>query len=626
MCPKDTYQAVSRGFLLLAIAACLGSAQQTGPDWRKIGSTAIELSLASPVTGPVESVWFSADGGTLYARTAAGRTFETNNSETWKLSTVTQKPISTEFAVAIRAPFAGAKTVTAGERMYALGAHLYQSDDGGRTWANLTGFQRESVIGSGQHDLAVSPRDPEQLVVANDYGVWRSFDGGLSWAGLNQSLPNLMARRILSTPNGAAGVRISVDRIGPVETLSGGRDWLRVVDPAVDEESRLRQLFPATPGVEITAIQRGGELIYAGAADGRIWVSFDRGGSWSPSREAGGGPVNGFFVDPGRPSTALAALGGSGAHVLRTTNSGIFWDDLSANLPNAAAHGITASSGDGAVYVATSQGIFFTRADIDNSGTSAWMRISDNLPNAPAFDVKLSPSGDQVYVSLEGYGIYAGAAPHRARSLRIVNAADFTSRAAAPGSLLSVLGSRVISAKGDSLEFPVLAASESASQVQVPFEVTRGNVTLALETSSASGTTRFRLALPVQPVAPAIFVSTEGEPMILDADSGLMLDARNTGKSNSRIQILATGLGKVRPEWPTGLAAPLANPPAVAVRVRAFLDRVPVEVTRSVLAPGYIGFYLVELQLPPVVNAGPAELYLEAEGQESNRVRIFLEP
>jgi uncharacterized protein (TIGR03437 family) len=60
--------------------------------------------------------------------------------------------------------------------------------------------------------------------------------------------------------------------------------------------------------------------------------------------------------------------------------------------------------------------------------------------------------------------------------------------------------------------------------------------------------------------------------------------------------------------------------------VKVYLDRAPVEVTRATLAPGYIGFYLVEVQLPEIVNAGPAELYMEAGGQPSNRVRIYLLP
>jgi uncharacterized protein (TIGR03437 family) len=63
----------------------------------------------------------------------------------------------------------------------------------------------------------------------------------------------------------------------------------------------------------------------------------------------------------------------------------------------------------------------------------------------------------------------------------------------------------------------------------------------------------------------------------------------------------------------------------VIASVRAFLDRTPVPVTRATLAPGYIGFYLVEVQLPAVVNSGPAELYITAGDQESNRVALLLE-
>ena len=60
--------------------------------------------------------------------------------------------------------------------------------------------------------------------------------------------------------------------------------------------------------------------------------------------------------------------------------------------------------------------------------------------------------------------------------------------------------------------------------------------------------------------------------------------------------------------------------------VRAFLDRVPVEVTRATLAPAYVGFYLVEIQVPKLVDYGPAELYLEVDGQPSNHVRVYIEP
>jgi uncharacterized protein (TIGR03437 family) len=85
-------------------------------------------------------------------------------------------------------------------------------------------------------------------------------------------------------------------------------------------------------------------------------------------------------------------------------------------------------------------------------------------------------------------------------------------------------------------------------------------------------------------------------------------------------------LGKVRPDWPTGLAAPIENPPAVVADVKVYLDGAPLPVTRATLAPSYIGFYLIEVQLPPITNLGTSELYLSAGGQESNRVPMVLEP
>jgi uncharacterized protein (TIGR03437 family) len=114
--------------------------------------------------------------------------------------------------------------------------------------------------------------------------------------------------------------------------------------------------------------------------------------------------------------------------------------------------------------------------------------------------------------------------------------------------------------------------------------------------------------------------------MIYDADTGLLLDARNAAHSNGRIQILATGLGKVQPAWPTNLAAPMDNPPAVVAGIKAYLDGAPLQVTNATLAPGYIGFYLIEVQLSAIANLGTSALHLTADGQESNHVQIVIEP
>jgi uncharacterized protein (TIGR03437 family) len=526
-----------------------------------------------------------------------------------------------------RLPESGAKLAVAAaapESIYALGTQLYRSDDGGRSWSNLTAFRNQSIIGPALHSVAVSPGDPDQLAVANDFGVWRSMDGGLSWSGMNLHLPNLPVIRILATPGPTHGTRILVRDLGAMELPPGSEAWQPTYDAQAESENNALRRVTQELGTRITAVAASGQTVYAGAADGRIWVSIDAEGTWTASpRTVTSGPVERIFADPTEPRVALAAVGGSGAHVLRTTNSGAFWDDLTSNLPDAPAHGVTADRSAGAVYVATDKGVFFALADLENAGPApVWTPISASLPAAPATDVKLDPNGYQLYAALEGYGVYATAAPHRLRTLRLVNAADFSTRAAAPGSLISVVGGRVNAANAGTLSFPVLAASETESQIQVPFEASASNFSLAL----ATRTGRFTLGLPVQAVSPAIFVNRDSSPMVLDGDSGLMLDGRNAAHSGARLQILATGLGKVRPDWPTGMAAPLENPPVVAASVKAYLDRVPVPVTHAALAPGYIGFYLIEVQLPALVNAGPAELYITADGQESNRVQVVLEP
>jgi uncharacterized protein (TIGR03437 family) len=357
-------------------------------------------------------------------------------------------------------------------------------------------------------------------------------------------------------------------------------------------------------------------------------MSTDGGVSFNPTTMPQGttGRVERIWVNAaGSSVVALAALSGNGPHLLRTTNGGQFWDVLDANLPPGSAWSVTADRAAGAIYVATDKGVFYGHADLQGATTNpvTWQNLTDQLPAARATDVLLDPAGVQLYIALDGYGLWATAAPHRRTALQIVNAADFSTRPAAPGSLLSVVGARVTAAKGGDLNYPVLANPLGESQIQVPFEAVGPNVALALETESGS----VRRDLTVQPVSPAILLlDRDGTPALYDADSGLALDGRTTAHSNGRVQIMATGLGRVTPDWPTGLQAPLTGPPSVIAPVKAYLDGTPLQVTQATLAPGHIGFYLVEVQLPAITNMGTSELYISADGQNSNRVQIVVEP
>ena len=213
----------------------------------------------------------------------------------------------------------------------------------------------------------------------------------------------------------------------------------------------MKSQYAALVGARISAVAGEGDIVYTGSEDGRIWVSIDGGRSFrqSPLPEGTSGKVERIFADSAEPRVALAALSGGGTHLLRTTNTGTFWDSLDGNLPDAPARGVTAERASGAIYLATDKGVFYAQADLENpsAGPVVWTALTENLPAAPATDARLDPAGVQLYISLDGYGVFATAAPHRARSLKIVNAADFSTRPAAPGSLLSIVGARVSEAR-----------------------------------------------------------------------------------------------------------------------------------------------------------------------------------
>jgi uncharacterized protein (TIGR03437 family) len=629
------------------LSAPLLRAQVADLDWRHIGNSALELGLPSVGTGPVDRVWYSADGSTLYASTRSGRTYQSTDFEQWQrvLDSRIAPPAQT-LAPASSSPEKGAKfSIQAGtsSRLYALGSYVYRSEDGGNSWSNLTAYKGTCILGSRLSDVAVSPRDPNQIVVASENGVWRSMDAGASWSGLNEFLPNLPAGHLEGVPTGTQGVRLRLSGTtvpgsnAEIEWAPGEKTAWKPLDGSDNSNApRDRDLKAALSTVlnrSITAVAMTKNYIYAGDSEGWLEASYDGGVSWGTTFKLGElGNVESIWIDPNDPRVAVAALRAQTSgnttqarpvYVLRTMNGGIFWDDITANLPEtASARGVTADRASGAVYVATDAGVFYTTTDLGSaSRPTVWSAIGATLPAVPASDVRLDSGANQLYVALDGYGVYVALAPHRLHDARVVNAADYSSRPAAPGTLLSVLGSRIQSAQSDNAAVPVLDATDRASQIQVPFEAQGDTVSLSLQAAAGPLT----VGLPLQNVSPAIFVDPEGTPLIMDAE-GILLDSTKPAQANTRIQVLATGLGRVQPGWPTGLAAPLKEPPSVVASVRGYLDGVEVQVISATLAPGYVGFYLVEIQLPRIVNAGAGALLIEAEGQPSNRVRLYLEP
>jgi uncharacterized protein (TIGR03437 family) len=568
-------------------------------------------------------------------------------------------------ALVVRHPYLGG-------RSYALGRHLYRSPDEGNTWINLTGDGLGSIIGNVQTSIAFHPANPDLIVVSNLAGLWRSADGGLSWDSLNDRLPNFPASHFLTGEAPGENLRIQARGLGSFEWMPGPAAAWRLVgdasaaDPvshweSVDHARHSPELlaqstavtasfrvwidgtpvspdltrcsFESCPDPErhfITAVAiSGGELsegvLYAGTSDGLLWVSDNSGASWRRADITGGDdrPVTALYVDAGDPLSAIAALEGEeGSRLFRTNNGGRFWDDITVGLP---AGRITAVSGTAkglAVYAAGEFGVFYSRGNwqLPAAGQS-WSAITANLPAGRVHDLLLDTVSGFLFASVEGFGVYRLRAPAVLEALRVLNAADLTQRAAAPGGLLTILGADVEGASVSGAQAPLLASSEREAQIQVPFEASGDQLELSLRTRQG----RARIGYPLAAVSPAIFVD-RGGPLVLDAGTGRLLGPAFPAGASSQVLILATGLGRVNPDWPTGVPAPLSDPPQTVSPVRAYLNGMPLKVLSAALAGGYIGTYVVQAELPAVLEYGAGELALEVGGRLSNTVRIFTQP
>ena len=641
----STLPALAAGLLLLAVPAAQGL-----PGWTRIGGTGVAAGLAGPAGRPVDAAWFSADGrrlfaalkdGTLWSSEDAGRTWEEARREPLGPKARLDREDGIGFAEVLRNPYRAGV-------LYALGEHLYRSDDGGGEWTNLTAAGGVSIIGEWQDVLAISPSDPDLIVVGNSMGLWKSHDSGVTWSSLNARLPNFPEARFVDV-DAAGALELDARRLGPVALARTAAGAIWRAAPALAPPAMLAPPSKASPGIHgpmppgyeaaelpwegpvfpacpdgtacgsrlVTAMASSGHL-WAGTSDGRIWVSRDDGAQWSLSwNDPEGRAVTRIWADPALPHTALALASG---RVLRSTNAGTSWFDISSDLPEAEWTALAGDTSAGTVYVGGPLGVFFARTDLHQPGPAgAWAPISDGLPSPTVGDLALEPLRGRLYAALPGHGIYWTRTPQVEQALRVVSSADLGQRPAAPGSLLTVLGGPAFSVRADGKPAPVLDTGGDQTQVQVPYGVEGRSVRLRLDARGES----HLFDMQLRRVSPAVFV-VGGDPLILDAGTGALVGWRRPAVPGGSVLVMATGLGEVSPSWPAGVPSPDIDPPQPIARIQARIGGVPAQVLSSYLASGYVGIYVVEVAVPPDAQPGSVRLTIEADGQPSNRVPLVI--
>ena len=173
-----------------------------------------------------------------------------------------------------------------------------KSTDGGHTWTCFT------ATGEGFLALAIDPRQPDVLYGAGSLGVWRSVDGGATWASASQGLP----------ADGATAM--ALDRTPPAEPAKLYAATAAGLFASVDGAATWHLLGAALPGgaTRLVVDPRAPDHLYAGIPDAGVFHSADGGSTWSQLRRGLPAPLfSGVFeLDPVLPATLYAGTDGKG--------------------------------------------------------------------------------------------------------------------------------------------------------------------------------------------------------------------------------------------------------------------------------------------------------------------------
>jgi uncharacterized protein (TIGR03437 family) len=167
--------------------------------------------------------------------------------------------------------------------------------------------------------------------------------------------------------------------------------------------------------------------------------------------------------------------------------------------------------------------------------------------------------------------------------------------------------------------------SPNQINAQVPFELSPGSVTVEVKPPSSAS---LRQTITVAPAAPGIFTTNQGATgpgVILHAADFSLVTESAPAKPGEFVSVFCTGLGQLINPVADGNAAP--NPPpetVLATEVR--VGNILANVTFSGLAPGFVGLYQVNVQVPMGAPAGIAvPLVLASGGVSSNAVTIAIQ-
>jgi hypothetical protein len=268
-----------------------------------------------------------------------------------------------------------------------LGGGVYRSLDSARTWTLASAGLNLSLVSA----LVADPAAPDTLYAATFDGVEKSADGGVSWQGVNTGLPVDPVAALALVPGSHQTLFAATRGGGLLQSADGGVTWSASSQGLTDSFVSSIAVDPSNP----STLYAGTAHPYDGTQSERVFKSTDGGSTWAQtSLDASSFSIDFLAVNPGNPSQVVAGSQGSVGY-FQSLDSGKTWSKVASN---ASCGGVNAILFSGSTtYLGTTAGVCRS-----TDGGKTW------LPSAVA---SLASVSALLIDPADSSTLYAGASP-----------------------------------------------------------------------------------------------------------------------------------------------------------------------------------------------------------------------
>ncbi len=279
--------------------------------------------------------------------------------------------------------------------------YLFSSINGGATWSDIYRTSPNNPIFVSQ--FATAPGNQNVIYAATNY-VYKSSDGGITWTQPSEVYLDGGAKRLAVDPSNEM-IIYAATAFFPT---TPNRGVFKSIDGGVSFAS-INNNLPANANANLVAVDpANSSIIYAGLNGGTMYKSVNAGSSWTPISS---GLVNisprAFVIDPRNTGTLYVAGSDLSRDIYKSINGGASWTPLGTNFNDyGGVNVLQMHPSDSNILLAGTirGGVFITT----NAGAS-WNQVNDGLANRNVTDIKFKPNNPNVvYAATFGGGVSVG--------------------------------------------------------------------------------------------------------------------------------------------------------------------------------------------------------------------------